>query len=256
MNNTITVLVGWHAHRVSGRPVRNGGDAIALGLALRVAASRDVRVLCGGDMPDAVARDYLAQGAPCIEILQAQSHQADLVALLAPALRASTLVLTGTRAEGGLRSGALPYAIAEKLQRPLIPDVVALHEEAGTWLATQALPKGARRRLRVATPAVFAVHPAAPVTLRHSYRDQQAGRVLRHTVRRPESEPSPWQYVAASGHLQRLQALQAQSGHSRMRDAIATEQRSAAGTLLRDGSAEAKARAVFDYLQTHSLLSF
>ena len=255
MNDTITVLVGWHDHPVSGQPVRNAGDAVALGLALRIAPPRDVQVMSGGPMPETVARDYLAQGARCIEILQPPAVQHDLVALLAPALRASTLVLTGTRADGGLRSGALPYAIAATLQRPLIADVVALHQEGSAWLATQALPKGARRRLRVSVPAVYTIHPAAPVTLRHSYRDAQAGKVLRHTVHMPASEPSPWQLVPACKQPQRLQARRELSGHRRMLGAIATEQRRA-GTLLRDGSAETKARAVFDYLRTHSLLSF
>ena len=257
MSGLITVLVGWHDHRVSGRPVRNPGDTVAASLALTLAGADAIRLLCAGAMPDGVARDYLALGARRIEIFDMSPPGAhDIAPLLASALRDSTMVLTGTRAAGGPGSGALPYAIADRLHRPMLPDVVALQADRGAWLVTQALPKGARRRLRLNVPAVLAIHPSAPVVPRHSHRDRQAGEVLRHTVAATDLAASPWQIVPAARQLHRLRAESARSGHSRMLGAIATEHRAATGAVLKDGSADDKARAIFDYLRTHSLLSF
>jgi electron transfer flavoprotein beta subunit len=244
----ITVLVGWYAHPVSGRPVRNTGDAVAASLALQLG---DVWLLTAGDMPDTVARDYVALGARRIEILQTTAH--DIAPLLAPALQSSALVLTGTRADAGLRSGALPYELASLLQRPLLPNVIELCNEDDAWHATQALPRGARRHLLVSVPAVITIHPAAPVALRHSYRDQQAGEVLRREFNARQAADSPWQLVPAAKQLQRLQAQRPQSGHDRMLGAIALEQ--GGGRVLRDGSAEDKARAILDHLQARSLLN-
>jgi electron transfer flavoprotein beta subunit len=256
MNPTVCVLAGWHVHAVSGRPVRNGGDSVALALALAAAGPASVRLLTAGAMPERVARDYLAAGARHIEILEPTAPQHDIVPLLRPAVQNSALVLTGTRADGGLRSGALPHAIAAALRRPLVTDVVALQADAGGWIATQSLPRGARRRLRIAVPAVVAVHPAAPVALRHSFRDQLAGEVLRRTVPVPPPAPSPWRFVPPAAQLQRLQPRPETNGHRRMLGAVAPQQGATAGRVLHDGSADDKARAIFDYLQAHSLARF
>jgi electron transfer flavoprotein beta subunit len=247
----IVVLVGWHEHAVSGRAVINRNDAVAASLALAV-PNAAVRLVCAGALPDSVARDYLALGAPRIAVLETPSH--DVVAPLAEASRDSALVLTGLRA-AGLGSGVVPYAIAERLHRPLIVDVIAAEPDAGGWRVTRALPRGARRRWHVDMPAVLAVHPNAPVALRHSWRDAQAGEVQRLCIdARGDAAGSPWTVVPAARQLQRLQVARPRSGHDRMLDAIATERQRSAGTVLTEGGADAKARAINDYLRAHSLL--
>ena len=70
----IAVLVGWHADLVSGRPVRDRGDAVALALALRVAGPEGVRVLGVGAMPDEAARDYLVQAGIAESRIQTISY--------------------------------------------------------------------------------------------------------------------------------------------------------------------------------------
>lgn len=245
----VSVLVGTREDAASGRIVRSRGDAVALGLALGLAGADAVRVVSGADMPDSTARDYLALGARRIEILPCAP-----VDDLAAAVARSELVFTGMRAESGLGSGVLPYVVADLLMCPLIPNAVAVTREADAWIVTQALPRGARRRLRVTVPAVLAIHPGAPVTLRHSYRDQLAGEVHRHPAPKAAADPTPWTFVQAARRLQRLQAQRAQSGHHRMLDAVASEPAAASSIVLTEGSARDKARIVFDHLQQHALL--
>lgn len=250
----ITVLVAGRQHPVSGRPVRSRADAVAAALALSV--SDQVRLLSAGDMPETVARDYLALGAPQIELLDCAAD-ADITAPLAARLQAVAWVLTGTRQGIEPGEGVLPYALAATLNRPVISDVLSIQPEADAWIVTQALPRGARRRLCVHPPAVLAVSTSAPLTLRHSMASAAAGQVLRRpvtTVHGPEAVTEARQLVPAHKRRQMLEAHRQQSGHARMLDAI--ESPSTGGTVLKTGDARTKAQAVLDYLLAHSLVHF
>jgi len=256
MTVAITVLVSTRVDAVSGRHTRSRGDSLAVALALQQAAADRVRVLSAGTMPDEVARDYLALGAAGIELLEADA--ANVLPLLAAAVSTSPLVLTGTRAEGGLASGALPYALAAALGRPLIADVVDLQAQDAAWIVTQACAKGARRRLRLSVPAVLVVSPAAKNVLQYSHRDRMAGRIVRQRGAMTPSNPSAaaWQLVPAAKRLRVLEARSERSGHARMLGAIDTHSAASGGTVLAAGSAPDKARAILDYLRAHALVNF
>lgn len=251
----ITVLVAAQAHAVSGRPARSRADATAVALALAVGLPGDVRLLSAGTMPDAVARDYLALGAPLIGVLESGAD-GDVASMLLPSLRDTRWILTGTRGESEPGSGVLPFALGAALGRPVVTDVVAVQADGSSWLVTQALPKGARRRLRVSAPAVLAVSAAAPVALRHSLADAMAGTILRTAV--PSTAPADLaalgQRVPRGKRRKLLEARIVQSGHARMLGAI--ESPSTGGAVLQTGTPEAKAQAVLDYLQAHSLVQF
>jgi len=255
----ITVLVAARHHAISGRPVRSRADAAAAALALGVSGT--VRLLTAGPLPDAVARDYLALGAPLLEVLEC-GEGADIAARLLPALRDVPWVLAGTRSEsehGTGSTGILPYALAAALQRPVVADVLGIQAEGSAWIVTQALPKGARRRLRVQAPAVLVVSAAASPTLRHSLADAMAGRIVRKPLQatKPAStSPSApaGQRVAGSKRRKLLEARTQQSGHARMLGAI--ESPSTGGAVLQAGDPHTKAQAVLDYLRTHSLVHF
>lgn len=252
--NDITVLVAGRQHPVSGRPVRSRADAVAAALALSV--SDQVRLLSAGNMSDAVARDYLALGASHIELLECAAG-ADLTATLAAQLQDVAWVLTGTRQGTEPGEDVLPYALAAALRRPVISDVLSIRPEGKAWIVTQALPKGARRQLRVHPPAVLAVSAAAPLTLRHSMACAVAGQVLRKpvtTANGPDGAPAPRQLVQTHKRRQPLEARRQQSGHARMLGAI--ESPSTSGTVLKAGDARNKAQAVLDYLRAHSLVHF
>ncbi|HEY3048620.1 MAG TPA: hypothetical protein VGJ72_14325 [Polaromonas sp.] len=246
----ITVLVATRTHPASGRLTRSRADATAAALALGL--SVPVRLLTAGAMPDTVARDYLALGAPLLEILEAE---ADVLATLLPALRDVPWVLTGTRSEAEHGTGVLPYALAAALGRPLVSDVLAVQPDGNAWIVTQALPKGARRHLRVQAPAVLAVSAAAPQTLRHSLADAMAGQIVRTPVQTSGPATAPaGQRVPNSKRRKLLEAKTVQSGHARMLGAI--ESPSTGGTVLQAGNPHTKAQAVLDYLRAHSLVHF
>lgn len=250
--NDITVLVGTRQHPVSGRPVRSRADAVAAALALGV--SDRVRLLSAGDMSGTVARDYLALGAAQIEVLDCAAG-ADVAAALASELRDVAWVLTGTRQGIEPGEGVLPYALAAALKRPVISDVLAVQPEGDAWIVTQALPRGARRRLRVHPPAVLAVSASSPQLLRHSLASAMAGRVVRKTASAPPAPAFAGRQIVPD-HKRRtaLQARTQQSGHARMLGAI--ESPSTGGAVLQTGDARSKAQAVLDYLRTHSLVHF
>jgi electron transfer flavoprotein beta subunit len=266
--SALAVLVASRLDAVSGRSTRSRGDAAAVALALRQAATAQVRVVSAGAMSDEVARDYLALGAGRIELfdVDADTDAAHLVPLLASVVANSALVLTGTRAASGLGSGVLPYALAAALGRPMIADVVDLQPQGAAWIVTQAGPKGARRRLRVTVPAVLAICAAPSGALRHSYRDRMAGEVVRQPCPNGTAAPvstatgtgtsTAWSFVPLARRHQVLEARARQSGHDRMLGAIDTQSASRGGTLIDAGNADDKARAILDYLRTHALVNF
>jgi electron transfer flavoprotein beta subunit len=170
-------------------------------------------------------------------------------------LRDVPWVLTGTRSEAEHGTGVLPYALAAALGRPLVSDVLAVQPDGNAWIVTQALPKGARRGLRISPPAVLAVSAAAPQTLRHSLADAMAGQIVRTPVRTSGPATAPaGQRVPNSKRRKLLEAKTVQSGHARMLGAI--ESPSTGGTVLQAGNPHTKAQAVLDYLRAHSLVHF
>ncbi len=250
----ITVLVAGRQHPVSGRPVRSRADAVAVALAL--GASDQVRLLSAGDMPETVARDYLALGAPRLELLPC-APGTDLTVALAAELRDVAWVLTGTRQGIEPGEGVLPFALGAALDRPVICDVLAVRPDGDAWVVTQALPKGARRQLRVVPPAVLAVSAAAPVALRHALASAIAGQVVRkNAAPAPQTSGLATVREAVPAHKRRqvLEARRQQSGHARMLGAI--DSPSTGGTVLKAGDARSKAQALLDYLRTHSLVDF
>lgn len=246
----ITVLVAARQHPVSGKAARSKADSKAVALALSVPAS-EVQLLSAGDLSDAVARDYLALGARSIEILDMVT---DACTTLVPPLKEVPWILTGTRSTEEAGGNLLPVQLGAALSRPVITQVVAIEDCGAHWIVTQALPKGARRRLQVTAPAVLAISEAAPATVRYALADKTLGRIFRTTrntlapvVAAPVLRPRGKRRAV-------LQARVAQSGHARMLGAIDTP--SSGGRVVSAGSPEQKAQAILDYLRAHALVNF
>lgn len=243
----ITVLVAARQHPVSGKPTRSRSDAKAVALALAVPGS-EVQLLSAGPLEEAVARDYLALGAPSIQVL---ASDADVCATLAPALQDVPWVLTGTRSAEETGANLLPFQLGAALQRPVLTQVVAVEDQGTHWIVTQALPQGARRRLKVMAPAVLAISAAAPATLRHALADQVNGRVFgTHSA----AAPADSTLLPRTKRRAVLQAKVAQSGHARMLGAI--DSPASGGTVVRTGTPEHKAQVLLDYLRAHALVNF
>lgn len=260
MSASIAVLVSVRTDPVSARPTRNRNDALAVALALGLLGPTAVRLLHVGSMSETVARDYLALGAPTIDLLEPAAGPArDIVPALCEALAGAPLVLTGMRADDGHGSGVLPFELAAAMGRPVIGDVIAVEAAGPAWIVTQALPKGARRRLKVGVPAVLAIGPTTPLPLRYSHADRVAGQVTRRRLQAgpigPEAPGATEQRVPAARRLKLLEARVAQSGHARMQAAVGSAS-SSGGTVISNGSPEDKARAVLHYLRSHALVNF
>ena len=247
----MTVLVAARQHPVSGKPSRSPADAKAVAVALAVPNS-DVQLLSVGHLSDGVARDYLAQGARSIEVIDTD---ADVCASLLLPLKEVPWILTGTRSTEETGGNLLPFQLGAALNRPVVTQVVAIEDHGAHWIVTQALPKGARRRLKVTAPAVLAISEAAPATVRYALADQAAGRIFRSSAAAPAESSAPAStLVPRSKRRAVLQAKVAQSGHARMLGAI--DSPAGGGIVVRTGTPEHKAQVLLDYLRTHALVNF
>lgn len=267
MSTSITVLVSVRIDPTSGRATRSRADAAGVALALKALGPGGEPSLCTvGDMPEGVARDYLAQGVSRLtRLLAGDDSLAGAVDALADACRDRTLVIAGAKGESGLASGLLPYALAHRLKRPLINEVIDLQPEAGGgWRVVQALPRGARRSWQLA-PGAAAVLVSSPrlaqredLPLRHAWVAAQAGTVQDKAVRAPSSPQSAaveWSFEPARKQRRPLAPVSTESGAARMAKATGTAAPAGkSGAVLRDGSAMDKAQALLEHLRKLALV--
>jgi len=255
----VTVLVSAGRNPLSGAPRACRGDAIALA-AGRALAGDAVRVVHAGDVSEPALQDYLALGAARIDVIEVREVSAVLAALVA-ALTGSDLILTGTRAETAAGSGTLPYALAEALSRPLVPNVLDIARTGDELELRQFLPKGRRRRLAVALPAILTIHPLAPVKLNYAYARRRTGQIAvapaLAAVPEPEGVPTnavTWTVSDAGRPLQRLKAEEKKPAHARLQSALGGEAKR--GVVVSEGSDADKARALLAYLRENKLVEF
>jgi electron transfer flavoprotein beta subunit len=266
----IAVLVSVRIDPTSGRATRCRADAAAVALAQQALGEGREPWLCtAGDMPASVARDYLAQGVSQLTRLWVGGAAGldEMVSVLEAACLEQGLVMAGPRGESGLATGLLPYALARRLQRPVINEVIDLVREPDRgWRIVQALPRGARRswRLDPGVPAVLVT--SARLALRedlpqrHSWAASQAGRIVDEPAMaaqasKPEAQ-SPWRFEPARKQRRPLAAASNESGAARMARATGSADSARQGGLvIRDGSALDKARLLLEHLQKLSLVS-
>jgi len=265
----IAVLVSVGRHPVSGVARYSRNDAAALTMALALAKTHDAApdatldVLHAGDPSNPALKEYLALGAPCVEVLEVarQSEvQADPAALLAARLQGYDLVLTGTRAEGAFDSGMLPYRVANALEMPLVGAAVDVTLRDGCAQVRQFMPKGLRRRVEVRLPALIAVHPLANATPGYAYARLREGTIRAGSARSAagaqaaRADDLAWTTRPATAKPVRLAAAEKRSGHARMLSATTTESRG--GSVVIEGSSVEKAQVILAYLREHQLVDY
>lgn len=252
----IAVLVSVGRHRVSGVSCYSRNDASALEIARSLARAHgaQLEVLHAGDPANLALTDYLALGAPRVDVLACGDGD-DAAALLAERLRGIPLVLTGTRAEGAYDTGMLPYRLADALGYALVDSALELTLEGDRLAVTQFLPKGFRRSVEAALPAVVAVHPQAAATPRYAYARACAGTVEPHGVESArEASADAWRIAAVERKPIKLAAAEKRSGHARMLTATTTESRG--GNVVIEGTSVEKAQAILGYLREHRLIDY
>jgi electron transfer flavoprotein beta subunit len=271
VQSDIAVLVSVRIDPTSGRATRSRADTAAVALAQQALGEGREPWLCtAGEMPASVARDYLAQGVSQLTRWRVGGHAEprDVVEALAEACRERALVLAGPRGESGLATGLLPYALARRLQRPVIQEVVDLVREVdGGWRVVQALPRGARRTWRL-DPGVAAVLVTSPrlalredLPQRYSWTASEAGLLLDEEpvtpLRGERREPQPaWHFEPARKQRRPLAAASNESGAARMARATGSaESARPGGVVIREGSAMDKARLLLEHLRKLSLVN-
>ena len=251
---TVAVLISTGRHPVSGVARACRGDAVAMAVGRQIAGDA-LRVVHAGRADDPSLAGYLAFGAGNIDVVPVPSG-ADVVPSLAAELAGADLILTGCRAETGLGSGLLPYALADALSRPIVANAVDLRLSGRELRIGQYLPKGKRRTLELSLPAVVAIHPLAPARLGYAYARRSNGFV--NVLEAPSALPSDaldtWTLSPAGRQLQRLKCEDKKSAHARLNAAIAAETKR--GMVVTEGSDADKAEVLLAYLREHRLIDF
>jgi electron transfer flavoprotein beta subunit len=254
--NRIAVLVSVGRHRVSGVSCYSRNDACALEMARTLAQAHgaELDVLHAGDPSNLALTDYLALGAPRVSVLSCADAD-DAAALIADRLRGVPLVLTGTRAEGAYDTGMLPYRVADALGYALIDSALDVAIDGERVAVTQFLPKGLRRRIDAALPAVVAVHPQAAAAPRYAYARSVAGSIeLERTACVRDADVDAWRTAPVQRKPIKLAAAEKRSGHARMLTATTTESRG--GNVVIEGTSVEKAQAILGYLREHRLVDY
>jgi electron transfer flavoprotein beta subunit len=252
----IAVLVSVGHHRVSGVSCYSRNDAAALEIARALAKEHGAKleVLHAGDPSNLALTDYLALGAPRVDVLPCGDAD-DAAALLADRLRGVPLVLTGTRAEGAYDTGTFPYRLAEALGYPLVDSALDLAVNGERLSVTQFLPKGFRRSVDAALPSVVAIHPQAAVTPRYAYARAVEGTIeAQRAAPTRDANADAWRIGPVERKPIKLVAAEKRSGHARMLTATTTESRG--GNVVIEGTSVEKAQVILGYLREHRLIDY
>ena len=252
----IRVLVSVGQHPKSGRERRADQDSRALELALAMPAATVSLLHAGAESP--ALREYLGMGVSAIEVLK-QSAQADVVPALVQALRQDSpdLVLCGTRAETGEASGMTPYLIANALGWPLVPAVVSIQRGAdGLFEILQALPRGQRRLLKVRTPFVATIDPAAAAARQSAFGPAQRGQLRSVAVSSAvDAAANDREFTPARKRPKRIAAARKATTAAERFKAATVKSANKGGQLLVKETAAEKAAAIIELLLAEGVLS-
>lgn len=177
MSGGIALLLSASRHPLSGRPTPTRGELQALGLARTIGGGSEVIGLHVGPDPGG-PRQALGHGLDRLVHLTGPAGT-DPVGPLAAFLSQNgiTTVLCGPRSAGGDETGLVPYRLAERLGWELAAGIVALDRSEAGVDAVEALPKGARRVLRLEMPFVAIAHAGAPPPAPYAFARERRGRV-------------------------------------------------------------------------------
>lgn len=249
------VLLSAGRHPISGAPRPCRGDAVALELGCRLAGNR-LRAMHAGVPEEPALRDYLALGAPSVEVLKVRPGH-DVLAALSRRLQDVDLIITGSRTEQGAGSGLLPYVLARALGRPIVANVLEAQVETGEVQIRQFLPKGKRRKIVAPLPIILVVHPLAPAEIRYAYTRRLAGRIIETEPKDcpPETGASAlWAVESTRRRPVCLKAEDKKSAHARMLSATVSEAKG--GVVAIEGSSVDKAQVMLSFLREHRLVDF
>lgn len=245
MTGEVIVLVSVGRHPVSGRARRASLDARAVTLARSL---QDVRLdlVHAGSETDPALRDYLGMGVGRMSVLTIGTDDDVVPPLLAYLeARPDALVLAGERAEQGESSGMVPYLLAERSGRPLVPGAAGLSFDGERVEVAQGLPGGRRRQVGAPRNAIVTISSAAPDPVPVAF-----GQARRGVIEPVACQSTPYtidgRWQAARPKPRRLKIVGEGSAADRMR--AATQMVQGRAELLDHPDADEAARAILDYL--------
>ena len=251
MTADVIVLVSLGRHPVSGRRRRASLDARAVGLARSLGGAAIDLVHAGRDAEPAL-RDYLGMGVARMGVLTITAND-DIVPPLLAYLesRPDALVLAGERTESGEASGMVPYLLAERSGRPLVPGAADLTLDGDDVHVAQGLPGGRRRDVGAPRNAIVTVSPAAPEPVPVAF-----GQARRGIIEATPSQSTPYaldgRWQPAKPKPRRLKIVGEGSAAERMR--AATQMVQGRAELLDHPEADDAAEAIFDYLMREGIV--
>lgn len=253
----IVTLLSVAHHPLSGREIYSTNDGRALQLALQLNAPRHKAVHVG-DKGCPALEGYLGMGLDKIYCLDGgkDNKKYDVCSLLSSFIQQENpaLVICGTRAQGGMASGMLPYILARELQLPLISGILHASRQDDKIKLVQFLPRGKRRDLTADLPLILVVHPNAPLDIMFAWARAQAGSVLASETTQQEISQlcGDWEYSELRKGRKRLAISSGKSGFERMQRALSMQ--GGGGQIIKDGSSADKAKIAFDFLRGKNLV--
>lgn len=251
-NVKVFSLLSIGRHPKSGRSRRAEQDARAVELGLHL-VGRDLQLVHAGSaiQDESVLRQYAGMGLPTLSVLEAEHDNEDVLPGLADFLlqNKATLVLTGVRSESGESSGMLPYLLAEKLGWPMvsrIADIVDIKDGMADVLL--ALPRGQRRKVRVALPFIATLDNAAKAPRQTAYGPGLRAKIeVISGVSCDDEDTKNWQVTPAKPRPKRMKVVKAKTAADRFKAATAKPV-GGGGKTMKDEPLEEKAQAIFDFL--------
>lgn len=252
---SIAALVSVGQHPRSSRARRAEQDARAVELGLRTAGD-GLRLIHVGKAEEEALRQYLGMGIPRITVLPGDPDADAVPALVAHLEKVPVdVILTGVHAERGEASGFVPYILAERLGRPLVPRLADIRRIGdGTAEVLQALPRGQRRALRVPLPFVATVDNAAAAPRQYAYGPGRRGTLSPETDTAPTDDArTAWRVGPAKPRPKRLNVVKGKSAADRFKAATAKSQNTG-GRLVREGTDKDKAQAIMELLVSEGVV--
>lgn len=251
MLNSITLL-SLGQHPVSGRAKRAEQDAQAFEMAAKL--SKTQGLYAGEESHLDTLRPYVGMQVGDVSLLSLAAN-IDPVSALAHYLddKEVDLIFCGSRAESGESSGMLPYLLAECLDLPVVSQVCDIEQTDGGLCVTQALPRGARRQVMVATPCVIIVDSAAPPARQTAY-----GPSLRGTIQvipgtgEIDEQAQDFTFEPARKKPKRMKKVKAKTAADRFKAATASQAKG--GEVIHPKTPEEGAMAILKLLKEEGVV--
>ncbi len=149
----------------------------------------------------------------------------------------------------------LPYVLAHGLGGALVPNIDAVSVTDDDRLELrQVCPRGRRRLLRTAAPAIISVDPAAPAPRQSAFARARRGRIVTEPVVAATAVSDPGEARPARRRPRRLRAATAGVSAEQRLQSLTGSTGGGQGRLIKPHNADEAARQILDYLVENGVI--